>query len=83
MLNIIGTLQALDNMTDEEKTQLYLKHFSNVEGQKILVDLMDRFCEFKPAITPFDAGGQAVIIYIKNRLLGIAEREALPIQGDE
>lgn len=69
-------LDRLDTMTDQEKTQIYLKHFGTPEGEIILVDLMDRFFEFRPTSNDREAGSQAVIIYIKNRLLGIAEPEA-------
>lgn len=68
-------LEKLDGMTDPQKTMLYMKLFNTPEGELILVDLMEKFFEFKPTSNQQEAGSQAVIIYIKNRLLGIAEEE--------
>lgn len=83
MFNPIPILERLDRMTDEEKTRSYLNLFSTPEGETVLVDLMDRFFEFKPTSNDREAGSQAVIIYIKNRLLGIAEHEPAQNTGDE
>lgn len=83
MVNPLPILERLDTMTDAQKTMLYMKHFSNPEGEMIIVDLMDHFFEFKPTSNDREAGSQAVIIYIKNRLLGIAEQESAPNTGEE
>lgn len=82
MINPMPLLEKLDDMTDVQKTHLYLKLFNTPEGELILVDLMDRFFEFKPTSNQQESGSQAVIIYIKNRLLGIAE-ESVQTQGEE
>lgn len=83
MLSPLPILERLDRMTDQEKTYTYLKIFSTPEGELVLVDLLDRFFEFKPTSNDREAGSQAVIIYIKNRLLGIAEPESAPNTGEE
>lgn len=76
MLNIPSLLEKLDDIKDNDPsilTSTYMKVFNMPEGELILVDLMDRFFEFKPTTNDNDAGAQAVIIYIKNRLLGVTE----------
>lgn len=75
MLNPLGVLDKLDEMEDPQKTMLYLKVFNNPDGEMILADLMDKFFEFQPTSNDREAGSQAVIIYIKNRLLGVAEHK--------
>jgi hypothetical protein len=40
------------------------------EGEMILIDLMDRFFEFKKPENMTEVGSQAVLIYIKNMVLG-------------
>ena len=75
MLNPLALLEKLDELSDEQVTQLYQKVFQSIESELVLVDLMDRFFEFKKTSNDHEAGSQAVIIYIKNRLLGVAERQ--------
>lgn len=74
MLNIVANAERLDELrakNPEAITLTYQKIFSMPEGELILVDLMDLFFEFKPTSNDREAGAQAVIIYIKNRLLGV------------
>lgn len=83
MLNPMPLLERLDTLTDVQKTHMYMKLFNSPEGELVIVDLMDRFFEFKPTSNPQEAGSQAVIIYIKNRLLGIAEEPSPQPEGEE
>lgn len=76
MFNIPGNLENLDKLKrdDPERiTSTYQKVFGMPEGELVLIDLMDRFFEFKPVNNMTEAGAQSVIIYIKNRLLGVTE----------
>lgn len=83
MFNPIPVLEKLDEMTDAQKTMIYLKVFNNPEAEMVLTDLMDHFFEFKPTSNDHEAGSQAVIIYIKNRLLGIAEADPANSTGEQ
>lgn len=81
MLNMAGALENLDHIRDQEPEKLtytYQKFFATPEGELILIDLMDQFFEFKPTTNDHEAGAQAVIIYIKNRLLGVTEPKQRP-----
>lgn len=80
--NPLPLIDRLDEMKDSEVTMLYNKVFNVPEGDLVLADLMDRFFEFKRTTNDHEAGSQAVLIYIKNRLLGIAEPD-LPNTGDQ
>ncbi len=85
--NVVGVLDLLDKLREEEPEKItltYQKLFNMPEGELILADLMDHFFEFRPTSTDHEAGSQAVIIYIKNRILGVTEQKqsALPI-GDQ
>lgn len=80
MLNPLATLEKLDSLTDEQVMLLYQKVFQGLDAELVIADLMDRYFEFRPTSNDREAGSQAVIIYIKNRLLGIAEPTK---QGDE
>lgn len=80
MLNPIATLEKLDTLSDEQVMMLYQKVFQGLDGELVIIDLLDRYFEFRPTSNDREAGSQAVIIYIKNRLLGIAERQP---QGEE
>ena len=60
---------------------LYCRLFNTPEADMVLCDLMDRFFEFRPVKSDYEAGAQSVIIYIKNRLLGISEPD--PVQLGE
>lgn len=74
--DIPSHLDRLDDLRKNRPDQItftYQKFFSTPEGELILVDLMDRFFEFKPTANDRESGSQAVIIYIKNRLLGVTE----------
>lgn len=77
MLNNPGPmLDNLDKMREENPefiTQTYQKMFGMPEGQLILMDLMDKFFEFRPTSNNSEAGAQGVIIYIKNRIYGVTE----------
>lgn len=77
MNDLVARLDKLDELRKNEPqtiTQLYLNLFTTVDGQMVLTDLMDHFFEFKPTSNDHEAGSQAVIIYIKNRLLGVTEQ---------
>lgn len=74
LIEKINRLDEIRNDRPEELANLYQKVFSTVEGELILVDMMERFGEFKPSKDLFEAGNQAVLIYIKNRMLGIVEQ---------
>lgn len=83
MNDIIPRLEKLDVMRESDPqqiTQLYLNIFTTPDGQMVLTDLMDHFFEFKPTSNDHEAGCHAVIIYIKNRLLGVTEQR--PQQGE-
>lgn len=85
MLNAMALLQRLDEIqanSPQDLIGMYQKVFGDVEGEIVLMDLMQRFGEFKPSLNMFEAGNQAVLIYIKNRMLGIVEQPARP-QGEE
>lgn len=74
--NIPDHLDHLDRIRDTEPekiTHTYQKMFSTPEGELILIDLMDKFFEFSPVTNDHEAGSQAVLIYIKNRILGVVE----------
>lgn len=77
MLNNPGpALDSLDKMRAENPefiTHTYQKMFGMPEGELILMDLMDKFFEFKPTSNDNEAGAQSVIIYIKNRIYGVTE----------
>lgn len=80
-------LENLDKLRKEDPHQItftYQKFFSMPEGELILADLMDHFFEFRPTKNDHEAGAQAVIIYIKNRLLGVTElpERVQPTEGD-
>jgi hypothetical protein len=85
--NPVPILEKLDELranSPDQITFIYQKFFGMPEGEMILVDLMDHFFEFKPTNTPFEAGEQAVVIYIKNRLLGVTEvPERITPTGDQ
>ncbi len=76
MLNIPSHLDLLDKHRKENPgniTYTYQKFFGSPEGELILIDLMDRFFEFKPVMNDREAGAQAVLIYIKNTILGTVD----------
>lgn len=73
MLDIPSHLDHLDKYRKENPeyiTQTYQKIFGMPEGELVLIDLMDRFFEFKPVMNDRESGAQAVLIYIKNTILG-------------
>lgn len=85
MLNMQENLENLDKLRDHEPekiTRTYQNLFTTPEGELILIDLMDNFFEFKPTKNDHEAGAQAVIIYIKNRILGVTEDKRIPT-GDQ
>jgi hypothetical protein len=71
--------------TPEHITYLYQKTFGPPDGELVLVDLMDRFFEFKPTMSDREAGAQAVLIHIKNMIRGQIDTSKLeqPMQGDQ
>lgn len=79
-LAIINKLDDINNNSPQDLVAMYQKVFGDVEGEIVLIDLMMRFGEFKPSVNQFEAGNQAVLIYIKNRMLGIMEQ---PVQQGE
>lgn len=83
MLNVPALLDQLDKINEQEPervTHTYQKFFTMPEGELILIDLMDRFFEFRPTTNDNEAGAQAVIIYIKNRILGVTEPKQRPTE---
>lgn len=72
--NLLPLIEKYDNTLKEDLISYYRKVFGSVEGELVLMDLMMNFYEFKPTSTAFEAGGQSVLIYIKNRILGIIEQ---------
>ncbi len=70
---LLDRLDKLRKESPEHITFTYQKMFTMPEGQLILIDLMDKFCEFRPTANDKEAGAQGVIIYIKNKLLGVVE----------
>lgn len=77
MPNLLPLIQKLDEINSnkpEELIYLYQKVFGDMEGELVLVDLMMRFGEFRPAVNGMERGQHSVLIYIKNRLLGITEQ---------
>ena len=73
MLDIPSHLDNLDKLRKERPehiTYTYQKVFGMPEGELVLIDLMDRFFEFKPTMSDRESGAQAVLIYIKNTILG-------------
>lgn len=70
---LLNRLDTIKKTNPEHLTFTYQKLFTTPEGELILMDLMDRFFEFKPTVNDREAGSQAVVIYIKNRLLGVTE----------
>lgn len=81
MLNIPTAIENLDKIRESEPekiTYTYQKLFASPEGELILIDLMDKFFEFKPTSNSNEAGAQGVIIYIKNRILGVTEPKQRP-----
>lgn len=85
--NPVPVLDKLDELRnsgrDQDITRLYMKVFQGPDAEMVLVDLMDECHEFKPVTNQFEAGKQAVLIYIKNRLLGIAEPPHQSPTGDQ
>lgn len=73
MISRLDKLDELRQTNPQQLTQMYLNLFSTPDGQMVLTDLMDLFFEFKPTSNDRESGSQAVIIYIKNKLLGITE----------
>lgn len=84
--NPIPVLDKLDELRntgrDQEITRLYMKVFQGPDAEMVLVDLMSECHEFSPVTNKFEAGKQAVLIYIKNRLMGVAEPPPLSPTGD-
>lgn len=74
IFTLIGKLDNIRNERDHEMVGYYQKVFSTPEGEIVLVDLMMRFGEFKPSFNKMETGQHSVLIYIKNRLLGISEQ---------
>lgn len=74
MINKLALIQKLDTLAPSDLVGVYQKVFSDVEGELVLIDLMMRFGEFKPATNLLETGQSSVLIYIKNRLLGIVEQ---------
>lgn len=73
MIDIPAHLDLLDKHRKESPeaiTQAYQNQFSTPDGKLILIDLMDKFFEFKPTKDVGEAGAQGVLIYIKNKILG-------------
>ncbi len=73
MLDIPSHLERLDKLRSEQPehiTYTYQKVFGSPEGELILIDLLDRFFEFKKPMNMEEVGSQAVTIYIKNMILG-------------
>lgn len=84
-VNMVPILEKLDELRAQrphEITNLYQKLFNTEDGKIVIVDLMDKFFEFKPTANDHEAGSQAVIIYIKNRVLGVTEAPEQPT-GEE
>lgn len=72
-IDINSQLDNLDKYrkTDPEYiTYCYQKMFGLPEGALVLIDLMDRFFEFKPTNNDRESGAQAVLIHVKNTILG-------------
>lgn len=68
-LDIPALLDLLDKTrksNPEHLTQAYVNIFSTPDGRLALVDLMDRFFEFQRTNNDYEAGAQAMLIYIKN-----------------
>lgn len=80
MVTLVNKIEEISNERPHELIGYYQKVFSTPEGEIVLVDLMQRFGEFRPNFTKVEAGQNSVVIYIKNRLLGITEQ---PIIGDK
>ena len=73
MLDIPAHLEFLDRTYKERPehiTYMYQKVFGPPDGEFVLVDLMDRFFEFKPTSNDRESGAQAVLIHIKNMVRG-------------
>lgn len=74
-VRLLEKLDDLRSENPEQITAMYQKLFTaTTEGQMILVDLMDLFHEFAPTANDHEAGAQSVLIYIKNRILGVTEK---------
>lgn len=74
-LPLLEQLDIIRSTKPEQLTHMYQKLFGGTtDGQMVLVDLMEQFFEFKPTSNDREAGSQAVLIYIKNRLLGITDQ---------
>lgn len=73
MLDINSALDNLDKYRKNDPeyiTYCYQKMFGLPEGNLVLIDLMDKFFEFKPTTNDRESGAQAVLIHIKNTILG-------------
>lgn len=74
---MISKLDEIQELRPQEIVGFYQKVFNTPEGELVLIDLMIRFGEFKPSANTFEAGNQAVLIYIKNRMLGIVDQQVM------
>ena len=73
MLDIPSHLDLLDKYRKERPehiTYTYQKVFGMPEGELVLIDLMERFFEFNKPNSMEEVGSQAVVMYIKNNILG-------------
>lgn len=76
LLDIPALLDLLDKHRKENPGQItytYQKLFGSPEGNLVLIDLMDRFFEFKKPANMEEVGAQAVLIYIKNTMRGVVD----------
>jgi hypothetical protein len=74
--DIPALLDLLDKHRKENPGQItytYQKLFGSSEGNLILIDLMDRFFEFKKPSNMEEVGAQAVLIYVKNTMRGVID----------
>lgn len=83
MIDPLPILQKIDEIREQRPEELvtyYRKVFGTPEGEIVLVDLMDNFFEFKPTFSDMQSGSRAVIVHIKNQLLGITHA---PLRKEE
>lgn len=76
LLDEQALLDLLDKYRKENPghiTYTYQKMFGSPEGQLILIDLLERFFEFKKPANMEEVGAQAVTIYIKNTIRGVID----------
>lgn len=73
-LPILDKIDQIRNERPQELVTYYRKVFGTPEGEIVLVDLMDHFFEFRPTVNDMQAGSRAVIVHIKNQLLGITHQ---------